>query len=63
MARSPICTSLRDPGGISAALATTWRGIGVIPGLVPGIQLSVEFGACGTMDPGDKHRDDNLASA
>ena len=31
----------------------------VIPGLVPGIQLSAGSGASGTMDPGDKHRDDN----
>jgi len=28
----------------------------VIPGLVPGIQLSAGCGACGLMDPGDKHR-------
>jgi hypothetical protein len=30
-----------------------------MPGLVPGIRLSASVGACGTMDPGDKHRDDN----
>ena len=32
---------------------------GVIPGLVPGIQLSAVGGASGTVDPGDKRRDDN----
>src|SRR5436305_8727233 len=31
----------------------------VIPGLVPGIQPSAVAGACGTMDPGDKRRDDS----
>jgi hypothetical protein len=31
----------------------------VIPGLVPGIQPSTSIEASGTMDPGDKHRDDN----
>jgi hypothetical protein len=30
----------------------------VIPGLVPGIQLSIGTGACSMMDPGDKRRDD-----
>jgi hypothetical protein len=30
----------------------------VMPGLVPGIQTSASTRACGTMDPGDKHRDD-----
>lgn len=30
----------------------------VIPGLVPGIHLYVCTGACGTMDPGHKARDD-----
>ena len=29
-----------------------------MPGLVPGIQTSASTKACGTMDPGDKHRDD-----
>src|SRR5204863_2747377 len=33
---------------------------GVIPGLVPGIHLSAGARAKGTMDPGDKHRDDNM---
>ena len=33
-------------------------GSGVIAGLVPGIQPSEIAGACGGMDPGDKHRDD-----
>ncbi len=30
----------------------------VIPGLVPGIHSSTHAGASGTLDPGDKHRDD-----
>src|SRR4051794_39804639 len=30
----------------------------VIPGLVPGIQISAGIRAGGTMDPGDKRRDD-----
>ncbi len=30
----------------------------VIPGLVPGIQLTSSAGASGKMDPGDEHRDD-----
>jgi len=29
-----------------------------MPGLVPGIQPSMGGGASGTMDPGDKRRDD-----
>ena len=32
----------------------------VIPGLVPGIHPSADAGASGTMDFGDKHRDDTL---
>ena len=37
-----------------------WAKIGaVIPGLVPGNQISETAAARGTMDPGDKHRDDN----
>src|SRR6476646_3614187 len=32
--------------------------LGVIPGLVPGIQPSPGAGATGKMGPGDKHRDD-----
>ena len=31
-----------------------------MPGLVPGIQPSASNGVCGTMDPGDKHRDDTF---
>ena len=31
----------------------------VIPGLVPGIQPSGSAGACGSMDPGTKQRDDS----
>src|SRR6266700_1892119 len=34
-----------------------------MPGLVPGIQPSESGGACDTMDPGDKHRDDNGVQA
>jgi hypothetical protein len=30
-----------------------------MPGLVPGIQTSASFGACGTMDPSDTRRDGN----
>ena len=30
-----------------------------MPGLVPGIQPSGSAGESGTMDPDDKHRDDN----
>jgi len=30
----------------------------VIPGPVPGIHSSTHAGASGTLDPGDKHRDD-----
>jgi len=32
--------------------------LSVIPGLVPGIQLTTGAGARQQMDPGDKHRDD-----
>src|SRR5436190_24276348 len=35
----------------------------VIPGLVLGIQPAASAGAWGTMDPGDKHRDDTLLLA
>src|SRR5689334_15411866 len=35
----------------------------VIPGLVPGIQLSANAGARGAMDPGGKHRDDTSTGA
>src|SRR5947207_15383978 len=45
---------------ISPRLATRMVRNGVIPGLVPGIQASAGAGASGTMDPGDKHRDDNV---
>ena len=31
-----------------------------MPGLVPGIQPTARAGASGRMDPGDKHRDDNV---
>jgi hypothetical protein len=31
----------------------------VMPGLVPGIQLSANAEVSGMMDPGDEHRDDN----
>jgi hypothetical protein len=34
----------------------------VIPGLVPGIQPTAIAGARGTMDPGDKHRDDSAVN-
>jgi hypothetical protein len=34
----------------------------VIPELVPGIQLSADAAACGTMDPADKRRDDSYAN-
>jgi hypothetical protein len=34
----------------------------VIPGLVLGIQPSADTRVCGTMDPGDKHRDDPSGS-
>src|SRR3954469_9878054 len=37
------------------------EGLSFIPGLVPGIQPTECFGASGTMDPGDKHRDDTLS--
>ena len=33
----------------------------VIPGLVPGIQRAAGAEASGTVDPGDKHRDDSYA--
>src|SRR5438045_577181 len=33
----------------------------VIPGFMPGIQLSARSGVRGGMDPGDKHRDDRRA--
>src|SRR4029453_18453388 len=45
---------------ISPRLATRMVRNSVIPGLVPGIQTSAGAGASGTMDPGDKHRDDNV---
>jgi hypothetical protein len=32
----------------------------VIPGLARGIQLSIIAGVSGTMDPSDKHQDDNV---
>ena len=32
----------------------------VMPGLVPGIQLSADVGASGRMDPGDERRDDKV---
>jgi len=34
-----------------------------MPGLVPGTQLSASAGASGTLDPGDKHRDDTVAAS
>jgi hypothetical protein len=36
----------------------TEEGHAVIPGLVPGIQPTTDDGAVGTVDPGDKRRDD-----
>src|SRR3990172_6030657 len=43
---------------ISPRMATRMVRKGVMPGLVPGIQPYAHAGASGTMDPGDKHRDD-----
>ena len=48
----------RSRGCMEYSFCTT----GVIPGLVPGIQLSANAGACGTMDRGDKPRDDSYTN-
>ena len=46
------------PGGAACDLTKAVNV--VIPGLVPGIQLSANAGASGTMDPGAKRRDDRM---
>jgi peptide/nickel transport system ATP-binding protein len=47
------------PGHAVACWLAPIERLAVIPGLVPGIQTSATSGASFTMDPGDKHRDDN----
>ena len=48
----------RTDGDLSAVSGEIFRGIVVIPVLVTGIHLSSRSGACGTLDPGHKARDD-----
>ena len=58
------CCSWRSARG--SCCGKWWGGYrreAVMPGLVPGIQTSASAGARGTVDPGDKRRDDRGAYA